>query len=90
LTAAEEVLNTVEEVPEIVPATIIPIRMSPQTAQSNAAAVLAEVEAEVAFAREMQQEAAAAAAYEQELADQGRPRRSNRARRAPQRLRFGG
>ena len=92
LTFANEVLQNavVEEIPEMVPATIIPIRVSPETAQSNAAPVLAEVEAEVAFAREMQQEAAAAAEYDQELADQGRPRRSNRVRRAPQRLRFGG
>lgn len=92
LTFATEVLQNavVEEIPEMVPATIIPIRVSPETAQSNAAARLAEVEAEVAFAREMQQEAEAAAAYDQELADQGRPRRSNRVRRAPQRLRFGG
>ena len=81
LTFATEVLQNavVEEIPEMVPATIIPIRVSPET-----------VEAEVAFAREMQQEAEAAAAYDQELADQGRPRRSNRVRRAPQRLRFGG
>ena len=54
LTFANEMLRNavVEEFSPTLPATIIPLRRSPQTAQSERAAVLAEAEAEVALARE--------------------------------------
>jgi hypothetical protein len=55
LTFANEVLRNaqaIEEASPMLPATIIPIRRSPQTAQSERAAVIAEAEAEAALARE--------------------------------------
>lgn len=86
LTFANQVMQNVienppEEVPELLPAVVIPIQRSPETVEAASSAILAEVEAETAFAQAMRDEAA----YEQEMADQGKPvRRSNRARRAPQ------